>query len=384
MQIENFRNSPAGRVLKTPAGFYAFVPHPLPPDLTWYQELVVTLSAADRAVGELAGLGRTLPNPRLLIRPFMRREAVLSSRIEGTQASLNDLIAYDVIPQLTHFEFPSDVQEVKNYVLALEYGLERLATLPISLRLLREVHSRLMQGVRGSEKMPGEFRRGPNWIGPPGSTVETAVYVPPPVDEMQGALDAFEHYLNMPSRLPPLVRLGLIHLQFEAIHPFMDGNGRVGRLLLVLLMCAWELLPQPLLYLSAYFEKFRQIYYDLLLDVMQRGVWEAWLVFFLNGVVEQSLDASSRIQRMQNLHSEYRSRVQGERASARLLDLVDYLFSQPLLTIKQVSLALEVNYSMAQRYVAQLEKFAILREITGQARNRAYRADAVLDAIEIR
>ncbi len=381
MDPEAFRNSPAGRVVRTAGGYWAFVPNPLPPRIPWTSELAIALSEADRALGELAGLGRSLPNPHLLIRPFVRREAVLSSRIEGTQATLFDLYAYEAV-QLAMFKPPPDVHEVYNYVRALEYGLERLRTLPLSLRLIREVHARLMEGVRGEHQTPGEFRRSQNWIGPSGCTLNEATFVPPPVPEMQEALYAFETFLHAPPALPPLICLGLIHYQFEAIHPFLDGNGRIGRLLTTLLLCAWGVLPEPLLYLSAYFEAHQQTYYDLLLAVSQRGAWGEWLAFFLHGVASQARDAVIRAGRLQDLRERYRERFQAARAAARLLQVVDLLFAQPLLTVRQVETALDVNFSTAQRYVNQLEKAGLLQEITGQARNRVYRADEVLRVIE--
>jgi Fic family protein len=376
-----FFDSPTGQVVRTIDDAWAFVPHSLPPTLTWTSDLISDLSKADRALGELAGLGRTLVNPNLLIRPFMRREAVLSSRIEGTQATLEDLYAYEG-EQLPLFEPPHDVEEVHNYVRALEYGLERLQEFPLSLRLIREIHARLMEGVRGQEMTPGEFRRRQNCIGPPGCSLAEATFVPTPVPQMHEALDAFERFLYADLGLPPLVRLGLIHYQFEAIHPFLDGNGRVGRLLIILLLCAWELLPEPLLYLSAYFEAHRQTYYDLLLAVSQEGAWEAWLRFFLQGVAEQSQDALVRAGRLQDLRERYREQFQTKRTAARLLQVVDLLFDQPLVTVNQVAEALDVHFPSANQYVQQLEVAGMLREITGQARNRVYRADEVLAAIE--
>jgi len=381
MDPKDFLDSPAGQVFRTPQGYWAFVPNPLSPDLAWTPSLIAALSDADRALGELAGLGRSLPNPHLLVRPFLRREAVLSSRIEGTRASLSDLYAYEAV-QLPLFEMASDVQEVQNYVIALEYGLMQLQTLPVSLRLIRELHARLMEGVRGERLSAGEFRRDQNFIGLPGSTIETATYVPPPVSAMHPALNALEEYLHAPSDIPPLIRLGLIHYQFEAIHPFADGNGRIGRLLISLLLCAWGLLPQPLLYLSAFFEAHRQDYYNHLLWVSQSGHWEEWLSFFLLGVKIQAQDAVQRIRRLQDLREAYRSRIQAERAAARLLHVVDLLFEQPILSILQVSAALNVHYPAAKRYVEQLEAEGILREITGRARNRLYRADEIMQAIE--
>jgi Fic family protein len=382
MDLKAFQDSPAGRTVHVPRGdYWAYLPNPLPPTLAWTPELVADLSEADRALGELAGLGRVLPNPHILIAPFIRREAVLSSQIEGTRASLSDLYAYEAV-QLSLFDRPSDVREVHNYVRALEYGLERLSTLPLSLRLIRELHERLMEGVRGEHQTPGEFRRSQNWVGPPGCMLNDATFVPPPVPEMKQSLDAFEKFLHVDSPLPPLIRLGLIHYQFEAIHPFLDGNGRVGRLLITLLLCAWDLLLQPLLYLSAYFEAHRQDYYDHLLAVSQRGAWEAWLRFFLRGMAEQSHDAVLRAGRLQALREQYHKRFQRMRAAARLLQVVDLLFTRPILDISRVAEALDVSHQSASRYIGILEEEGVLREITGQARNRVYRADAVLQAIE--
>ena len=381
MNLAEFRDSPSGKLVKTKAGYWAFVPNPLPPAIAWSDELVTTLSEADRAIGELAGLGRLLPNPHLLIRPFMRREAVFSSRIEGTQASLSDLLTYEAV-QLTLFDLPDDVHEVHNYVRALEYGLERLQDLPLSLRLIREVHAILMEGVRGETQTPGEFRRSQNWIGAPGAMLADASYVPPPVPEMWEALDALEKFLHESTTIPPLVRIGLIHYQFEAIHPFLDGNGRVGRLLITLLLCAWDILPTPLLYLSPYLESHRDMYYTLLKKVSTQGAWEEWLVFFLRGIVVQSRDAVVRIRKLQELRDRYRSMLQSARASARLLRAVDLLFERPVIQTRQLESALGVDFSTAQRYVDRLQGAGIVREVTGRTRNRIYRADEILNVLD--
>jgi Fic family protein len=369
-----------GRVLRHPKDYWTFIPAPLPPEITWSDGLVAALSKADRALGELAGLASMLPNPNLLIQPLIRREAVLSSRIEGTRASLGDLYAFEAV-QLTLFEFPEDVKEVQNYVSALQYGLERLSTLPVSLRLMRELHSRLLQGVRGEHWTLGEFRRSQNWIGAPGSTIQTATYVPPPVDEMNQALGDLEKFIHRTDNLPNLIRLALVHYQFEAIHPFLDGNGRVGRLLNSLLLHDWRLLLQPVLYLSAYFEANRQAYYDHLLAVSQKGAWHDWFLYFLYGVQTQAEDSIQRIQRLQFLRDSYREQFQQTRSSARLLLVIDWLFTQPIFNIPQLSEMLSVTYSAAQRYVTQLERAGIVTEITGQARNRVYRADEILAAV---
>jgi Fic family protein len=341
----------------------------------------MALSEADRMLGELSGLSRSLPNPHLLMMPFVRREAVLSSRIEGTRASLSDLYTYEAI-QLSMFEPSPDVREVYNYVRALEYGLERLHSFPLSLRLIREIHARLMEGVRGEHQTPGEFRRSQNWIGPPGRALNEATFVPPPVPEMRQALGAFEEYLHQAPSLPPLVRLGLIHYQFEAIHPFLDGNGRIGRLLVTLLLCTWNLMPEPLLYLSAYLEAHRRDYYDRLLAVSREGAWQAWLSFFLRGVSLQARDVSVRSRKLQDLREQYRAEFQAARAAARLLSAVDLLFGRPILTVNQAAEALGVTFATAQRHINRLEAAGLLREITGQARNRVYRADEIMDAIE--
>lgn len=380
MKPDPFRHSTAGRPIRHPNGYWAFLPNPLPPAIEWTSELVNILSAADRSLGELAGLGHSLANPDLLIKPFIRREAVLSSQIEGTRASLADLYLYET-GQPALFELPDDVREVDNYVTALTFGLNRLTELPLSLRLIRELHAKLLQGVRGEQWTPGEFRRSQNWIGPAGCTLATAHYVPPPVDEMHTALNDLERYLHTDDDMPPLVRLALIHYQFEAIHPFLDGNGRVGRLLNNLLLYAWDLLPQPLLYLSAYFHANRPAYYDGLMLVSQKGAWHHWLLFFLEGVQLQADDSVARINALLGLQAAYRNLFQSSRASARLLQAVDALFEQPLFTINQLAKRLDVSYAAAHRYTVQMEAHAIIEELTNRDRQRLFAATAVLDAV---
>ena len=379
MNIKLFTDQAAGRVVRTAQGYHAFVPNPLPPKFTWTPSAVSLLSRADRALGELAGIGRSLPNPHLLILPFARREAVLSSRIEGTQASLSDLYAYEAAPSP---DVIGDVREVFNYVRALEFGLSRLKDLPLSLRFIREIHERLMCGVRGEYSTHGEFRHSQNWVGPPGCLLNDATYVPPPVEEMRACLDAFERFLHAEYDIPPLVQLALLHYQFEAIHPFIDGNGRVGRLIIVMLLCLWDLLPQPLLYLSAYFEANRQQYYDMLLSVSRQGTWREWVLFFLEGVESQARDAILRSHRIHDLRREYRIRFQATQSSARLLQVVDLLFGAPILSVNQVKEAVGVSFPSANRYIKHLEDAGIIHEITGQSRNRLYRAEEILRAIE--
>jgi len=380
MQPTDFLDNKPGRVIKTPKGYWAFIPHPLPPPLSLSWDFVRQLSEADRSLSELAGVARTLPNPYLLIGSFIRREAVLSSRIEGTQASLSDLFFFEAAESTA--KQASDTREVSNYVKALEYALKRLKEFPMSLRLIREIHEHLMQGVRGDQFTPGEFRKSQNWIGPPGCQLMNATFIPPPVEEMQDALGEFERFLHAPPALPPLVRLALVHYQFEAIHPFLDGNGRVGRLLIPFLLCADGLLPQPLLYLSAFFERHREDYYRLLLEVSRQGNWMAWVTFFLQGVAEQSQDAIRRSQKLLGLRDEYRRRLQSARASALLLTLVDDLFSSPVVTVGRAAARMAVTPRAAQLNIQKLVDKGILTEATGRQRNRVFVATAIVTMIE--
>jgi Fic family protein len=390
MNPSHFLNSTAGKVVQTgiePYSYWTFVPNPLPPPLTWDLALIRVLSNADRAVGELAGLGRTLANPHLLIRPFIRREAVLSSRIEGTQADIADLYAYEagqlILPGMKAIVTPeADVREVLNYVHALEYGIERLDTLPVSLRLIRELHERLMTGVRGEHLTPGEFRRTQNWIGKPGCTLQDATYVPPAVDAMHAALFALEEYLHREDDTPVLVRLALIHYQFEAIHPFLDGNGRIGRLLLVLLLLSWSLLPLPLLFLSAYFERNRDQYYDLLLAVSQRGHWHAWIHFFLQGVAEQAQDAVTRAKALQDLQGHWQTNLRAMRASGHVLTAADLLFVSPIVTAQELIDRLDVSHQTATRILQRLVEVEILEQIGEQQRNRRFVARAIVNLLQ--
>lgn len=381
MDPKNYQNSSAGKPIQHPNGYWYFLPADLPPDISWSPTLVSILANTERNLAKLASLEISSTNLNWIVQPFIRREAVVSTRIEGTRASLSDLFAYES-KQLSFLKPASDVNEVHSYVKALNFGLDRLQTLPISLRLIREIHAQLMDNVRGEQLTPGEFRRSQNWIGPAGCTLLNAPYVPPPTQEMLTALNKLEHFLHTPSELPALARIALIHYQLEAIHPFLDGNGRVGRLLITLLLYAWKLLPQPLLYLSAYFEANRQEYYDRLLAVSQLGKWEDWLYFFLMGMNTQSTDAIQRITQLRMLYDTYCEQLQAERAVGRLLESLDVLFERPIVTIRQIEDSLGVPYRSASRYVEKFVQLGILKEITGQARNRIFRADEILSTIE--
>ncbi len=372
------RRGPHGRKIRCPGGYQAYLPDPLPPGIAWNGELVAALSQADLAVGRLAGEGRRLPNPRLLIRPFVRREAVLSSRIEGTQATLGELLAAEAGAVVERS--PEDLREVANYVFALEHGVARLAELPPSLRLVRELHEKLMRGVRGDTATPGEFRRTQNWIGPAGCTLADASFVPPPPERLMDCLGAWEKFLH-DETLPPLVHAALAHSQFEAIHPFLDGNGRVGRLLITLLLVERQVLPSPLLYLSAFFEATRPDYYARLSGVTERGEWEEWLAYFLRGVAGQSEDALGRIRRIDALVAGWREGI--AEAPSRLPErTLDLFVENPFWTVNKLAERLGVAFTTAQRAIDRLEAAGIAALASEAKRNRVYCARAILEILE--
>jgi len=329
-------------------------------------------------LSELCGLGRQLPNPRLLIEPYVRREAVLSSRIEGTRASLSDLLL-DEAGEESRGPLGDDVREVRNYVTALEYGVRRLGTLPLSLRLVRELHLRLMKGTRGERGTPGDFRRSQNWIGPSGSTPGNAPYVPTPPVQMAAALGEWERFLHRRDEIPDLIQCALVHEQFEAIHPFLDGNGRVGRLLITLFLVERRRLSQPLLYLSAFIEAHRQDYYDALQRTRTRGDWNGWLNFFLRGVKEISEEGVTQAKRLLAL----RDRLAGELAGKpKAQVLLDHLFINPYLTAARAKAILKVSDPTARQAMKALERQGILREVSGREWGRIYRADPVFKVIQ--
>ena len=369
---------PPGRSLRCPEGYVAFVPDPLPPKLAWPNRLVGALSDADRLIGRLAGEGRRLPNPHLLMRPFLAREAVLSSRIEGTQATLGELLAVQAGAVVERS--PEDLREVGNYVAALEYGLDRLKRLPLSIRLVRELHAQLMKGVRGGHATPGEFRRSQNWVGPPGCALAGATYVPPPPSELMACLGEWEEFLHRRT-FPPLVQIALAHYQFEAIHPFLDGNGRVGRLLTTLFLVERDVLPTPLLYLSAFFEATRDDYYLRLRRVTERAEWHGWIEYFLNGVARQSEDAVSRAERINSRLAQWRLQLSGtaSKVPAMLLDLIA---ANPFITVTKAARDLGVAYTTAQRGISKLESLSVLSQVGDARRGRVFCARALLDILE--
>ena len=382
MKTSDFTSHAPGRIIQTPQGYQAYIPDPLPPRITWPTPLMSSLSRAERQLARLAEIGNAFPAPHTVTRPFIRKEAVLSSQIEGTRTTFQELLSYEA-GQLSLFGDREQAQEVQNYVNTLDFGLSRLADLPLSVRLTREIHGVLMKGVRGERMTPGEARRSQNWIGRPGATLATASFVPPPVEEMRTCLSELERYIHAQSDLPPLVRIGMIHYQFEVIHPFLDGNGRVGRLLISLLLVAWGLLSQPLLNLSSYLEANRQAYYDHLMSVSQTGAWENWLRFFLEGVAIQAEDTSSRINQLETLRTRYHQEFQNDRNRQKLAQLVDYLIGTPITTITQAKEDLALgSYTTLQRHIEKLVKLGILQEVTGHERNRIYRADEIMLILE--
>ena len=359
-------------------GALAFVPAPLPPRIDYDAELVLALSKADGALSELSGLGRQLPDPHLLIAPYLRQEAVLSSRIEGTVTTLSELLI-DQAGGATSARERDDLREVRNYVTALEYGLARLADLPPSLRLVREVHEQLMRGVRGNSRAPGEFRRVQNWIGPPDCTLASATYVPPPVAEMSEALGLWERFLNDRGGMPALVQCALMHEHFEAIHPFLDGNGRVGRLLITLMLVERGRLSQPLLYISAFIEAHRNEYYDSLLRVRTEGDWRGWLLFFLAGVTETAERAARQAAELMDIRERFHQRL---RRAPRALALVDELFRSPYVTTASAARALGVSTPTAKRAIDKLLDAGVLEAVGDRAWRRVYVAPEILRAIE--
>ena len=378
MNPADFHAPQTGKVIRTTKGYFAFIPAPLPPEIVFDARLVMALSKADAALSELSGSGRHLPNPHLLITPYIRREAVLSSRIEGTKTDLSDLWLGDVESREKPEE-TADIKEVRNYVTALEYGIQRLADLPLSLRLVREIHLHLMEGVQGDQATPGEFRRSQNWIGPAGSTLADAAYVPPPPDELMPALSKWEEFLQEHDVLPDLVQCALLHEQFEAIHPFLDGNGRVGRLLITLFLTERGRLSQPLLYLSSYIEAHRQDYYDLLQRVRTNGDWNAWIVFFLTGVKETAQQALRQTSILVDLRESYYKQLLGFPKAAHL---IDQLFVNPYITVGRAERELKTSNPTARKAIELMEKNGILSETTGRDWGKVYLASAIADAIQ--
>jgi cell filamentation protein, protein adenylyltransferase len=371
----------AGRYVTQPTGYKAFIPTPLPPKpaVRVTPKLQLLLSQADLALGRLDGSIQTLPNPDLFVLMYVRKEAVLSSQIEGTQSSLQDLLAAEA--KVLDATIPQDVDEVLNYVSAMNYGMKRLPDLPVSVRLIREIHEKLMEGVRGSHLTPGEIRRSQNWIGPAGSLLDKAIFVPPPPEELPRALGELERFVHSESSLPLLIKIGLAHTQFETIHPFLDGNGRVGRLLITFLLCEQGVLHKPVLYLSHYFKRHRREYYEHLQRVRDEGDWEGWLEFFLVGVSEVSAQATETARRILMLREQHRAAITEHlgRAAGNGHKVLESLYKRPIVSVNSVQGLTRTSFPAANALVSRLTQLEILKEVTARKRNRIFQYDAYIE-----
>lgn len=373
----------AGRFISQPTGYRAFIPAPLPPDppLGFDEQSQCLLNDAALELGRLDGIAINLPNPDLFLSMYVRKEALLSSQIEGTQASLDDVLEYEVAADAYGH---AEATEVVRYVRAMNYGLDRLREkFPLSLRLIREIHRELLSDGRGSERMPGEFRSSQNWIGSAGSTIETASFVPPPPHEMTASLGDLERFIHGAESTPLLIRCALVHAQFETIHPFLDGNGRVGRLLVTFLLCHAGALRRPLLYLSYFFKSRRQEYYERLNAVRFDGDWEGWVKFFLTGVVEVARQAAGTAQRIVRLREGHRSLIGSAmpRAAMNALRLLDHLYGRPYATAASIVEAIGVSQPTANGLLGKLESAGIVQEVTKQAWRRVYVYQPYMDLL---
>ena len=362
--------------------FYSFIPHPLPPkDFTLSQTHFDLLEKANRALGKLDGLSQLLPNVSLFIYWYVRKEAVLSSQIEGTQSSLSDLLLYE------EKEAPSvpieDVEEVSQYVAAVNYGLKRLSEgFPLSLRLIKEIHEVLLSTGRGSTKSPGEFRRSQNWIG--GTRPGNARFVPPPPEDVLNLLSELEKFLHdIPERTPTLIKAALAHVQFETIHPFLDGNGRIGRLLIVLILCAEEAIQEPTLYLSLFFKRHREIYYDLLQKVRTEGKWEEWLEFFLEGVHVTADEAVISATKILKVFADDRRKIEDlGRKAASVLRVHEFLQRKPIISVPIASKELNLAAPTVRSSIEKLKELGLVKEITGKKRDRLFSYESYLDILQ--
>lgn len=362
----------AGYFMNSGKGYHAFVPAKLPPNppIQYDQEMQTLLSQADRKLGRLDGITEILPNPELFVAMYVKKEAVLSSQIEGTQASFADVLSAEY--NQVNDQRQDDIGEVVNYVNAMNWGLAELEHFPLSLRLIRNIHEKLLQNTRGSQRNPGEFRTSQNWIGPAGCTLSTATYVPPTVPDMEIALSDLEKYFYDDSFTPALIKIALIHAQFETIHPFLDGNGRMGRLLITFWLCQQRILSRPLLYLSYYFKKNRTEYYDRLMNVRKNGEWESWIKFFLKGVAEVADEATFSARAIIELKESFTKGLY-ERENRNHQKLLDFLFEQPYIKRSDVASLLDVSNPTAGSIIDTFMDMGILLDCTPERnRNKTY------------
>jgi Fic family protein len=375
---------PNGKFIHSKENHETFLPNPLPPT-TNFDSITITLATeAHTKLGQLSGIGELIPNPDLLIRPYIRREAAFSSKIEGTQATMMDIFEYEAEGKNDSQEVADrkQIREVLNYIKSLNVCLKKVETESISISMIKEAHDILMKNVRGQEKTPGEFRKIQNWIGKEGSQIEDAVYVPPAPEMLDGVLTDFESFIQSPPfGIPVLIQCALIHYQFESIHPFADGNGRIGRLLIPLILAERKLLSRPLLYLSVYFEKNRSEYYRHLLSVSQNQTWTEWIQFFLRGVIIQASDAITNIRRLTDLRTTYEEKLRTKKASGNATQLMAYLFANPVVTIPGAEKYLGVTYPSAKLAIERLQEIGILEEIGNRERNKMFKATEILNIL---
>ena len=392
MHSKDFGSESPGRLVATEGGVDAYVPDPLPPQEELWTSVTTmrALARAENALGQLVGTARNdLLNPHLVAAPLIRREAIISSRIEGTYATPRQLALIEAEPgkeraKGRRIAAEDEAREVLNYVRAVEHGFQRLDTLPMSKRLVRELHEILMKGVRGGRERPGKFRDRQNYIAKEGDTIQKARFVPPPVAEMEQGLDDLEKYLHRPQteESPPLlIDLALVHYQFETIHPFRDGNGRIGRLMVPLILSQHGRLATPLLFVSGYLERHKRRYMDLLLKVSMKGAWLEWIEFFLDAIKASAVDGANRAKRLLALRQEYVNRVQSARSSALMVKLIDELFRRPSITFGEAARLLDVTPAAANANVRKLEEAGVLTEITGQARNMIFAAQGIFELV---
>jgi len=382
MEAENYKNA-FGKVMQVDGvngdQYNVFIPNPLPPNIEFDEELVLILSRAEEKLGKLSGICLTLPSPNLLIIPYLRKEAIMSTRIEGTRISMQEVLLSEAKERE---EKTKDAQEVVNYINTVNYALTKIEKSPINVELIKEMHKVLMEGVRGDEKAPGEFREVQNWIGSELSKVSDANFVPPNPEAVPKLMEDLIEYLNTEHNVPVLVRCALMHYQFETIHPFCDGNGRIGRSLITVYLCKKKKIIKPLLYISEFFEKHRLEYNELLLKTGQTGKFEGWIKFFLKAVEVQSEDASVRAHKLLYLRESYRKRVQREAQSSDILNIIDYLFSNPFITVKRAQHILDVTYPTGKKYVERLVEYEILKEANRLQREKTFVAYEIYEIIK--
>lgn len=372
----------AGSFVTQLKGYKAFQPTPLPPapPLAQDEELTTLLVQATHSIGRLSGLSTIIPDPDLFVYLYVRKEALLSSQIEGTQCSLEDILNPDAEP-LSDDTSPKDIEEVSNYVKGMNDGLARLSDLPVSTRLIKEIHAILMKGVRGAGKTPGEFRRSQNWIGRPGATLNNAEFVPPPPEDVDRLMSELEKFIHATDKIPPLIKVALIHAQFETIHPFLDGNGRLGRLLITFLLVHWKVLEKPLLYISYYFKAHRTEYYARLMDVRMHGDWEGWIKFFLRAVHESAEMGAESATEIHKLMTTDRARIQSEDVTPATLLSYDHFCREPILTNPILVARLKSSKPTVQRALDHLLRLGIIAEVSGKKRRRRYAYQAYLSIL---